>query len=190
LHQSTHGDSPMTTAPRASWRPGPGPPTVRGSDRTIRHGHISKMHVRAELAETTDRRGTATCSTAARNTLPDAHPVTTQAAGLHRAIRRQLDTGKHAARCSPATLAPPTSPTPELAHMAVRLWPIDRPAIHAESAGRMWVSAPALLPRFCGDVGVGSGTGSRPDLRVGRRRWGCLDNDLSAGRTPACISPS
>jgi aryl-alcohol dehydrogenase-like predicted oxidoreductase len=42
-------------------------------------------------------------------------------------------------------------------------------------------SAPALLPRLCGGVGVGSGTGSRPDLRIGRRRWGCLDNDLSAG---------
>jgi hypothetical protein len=36
--------------------PGPGSPTVRGSDRTIRHGHIPKMHVRAELAETADRR--------------------------------------------------------------------------------------------------------------------------------------
>ena len=28
-----------------------------------------------------------------------------------------------------------------------------------ESAGRMWVSAPALLPRFRGDVAVGSGPG-------------------------------
>jgi hypothetical protein len=30
---------------------------------------------------------------------------------------------------------------------------------------------PVLLPRFCGGMGVGSGTGSRPDLRIGRRRW-------------------
>ena len=180
----------MTTTPRASWRPGPCPP----HRPRLQPHHPARSHFQDACAGGTGGdhgpAGTATCSTAARHTLPNAHPVTTQAAGLHRAIRRQLDTGKHAARCSPATLAPPTSPTPELAHMAVRLWPIDRPASHAESAGRMWVSAPALLPRFCGDVGVGSGTGSRPDLRVGRRRWGCLDNDLSAGRTPACISPS
>jgi len=43
---------------------------------------------------------------------------------------------------------------------------IYTPAQRAESAGRMWIvlredvdSAPALLPRFCGDVGVGSGLG-------------------------------
>ena len=45
----------------------------------------------------------------------------------------------------------------------------------------MWVSAPARLPRFCGEAGVGWGTGSRPDLRIGRRRSGCPANDLSAG---------
>ena len=39
--------------------------------------------------------------------------------------------------------------------------------------------APALLPWFCGGMGVGPG--SRPDLRIGRRRSGCPANDLSAG---------
>jgi len=40
------------------------------------------------------------------HTLPDAHPVTTRAAGLDRAVRRQLDTGKHAARgVAPNTLS-------------------------------------------------------------------------------------
>ena len=190
MHQSTHGDSPMTTAPRASWRPGPGPPTVRGSDRTIRHGHISKMHVRAERAETADRRARRPAPLSPAHPAgctPGDHAGGRPASGSTPSARHRR---KRGAVPQQPPLAPPTSPTPELAHMAVRLWPIDRPASHAESAGRMWVSAPALLPRFCGDVGVGSGTGSRPDLRVGRRRWGCLDNDLSAGRTPACISPS
>jgi len=41
--------------------------------------------------------------------------------------------------------------------------------------------APALLLRFCGDMGVGPGTESRPDLRIGRRRLGCLNNDLPTG---------
>src|SRR5439155_8921544 len=98
------------------------------------------------------------------HTLPDAHPVTTRAAGLDRAIRRQLDTGKHAARCSPATLAPPTSPTPELAHMAVRLWPIDRPASHAESAlGMPWRGTPVHVA--WSTVGLGQAQcGLRPGL--------------------------
>jgi len=37
----------------------------------------------------------------------------------------------------------------------------------AESAGRMWIVPPALLPWVWPGVGVGSGTGSRPDLRIG-----------------------
>ena len=35
----------------------------------------------------------------------------------------------------------------------------DAPAPRAESAGRMWVSAPALLPRLWPGMGVGSGPG-------------------------------
>src|SRR5215472_6676726 len=52
----------------------------------------------------------------------------------------------------------------------------------------MWVGAPALLPRVWPGVGVGSGTGSRPDLRIGRRRSGCLEIDLSAG--PQSLAPT
>ena len=102
MHQSTHGDSPMTTARRAGWRPGPGSPTVRGSDPTIRHGHNSRcMCGRHWRRPRTGGHGDMLhrCP----HTLPDADPVTTRAAGLDRAVRRQLDTGKHAARCSPAT---------------------------------------------------------------------------------------
>jgi hypothetical protein len=37
------------------------------------------------------------------------------------------------------------------------------------SAGRLWivVPVPALLTRFCGGSGVGSGAWVRPDLRIG-----------------------
>jgi hypothetical protein len=37
----------------------------------------------------------------------------------------------------------------------------------AESAGRMGIVLPALLTRFCGGTGVGSGAWVRPDLRIG-----------------------
>ncbi len=57
----------------------------------------------------------------------------------------------------------------------------------AESAGRMWVVLLILFLRF-GPRLPGSGwcgrrvrPGSRPDLRIGRRRSGCPDIDLSAG---------
>ena len=51
-----------------------------------------------------------------------------------------------------------------------------------ESAGRIR-EAPthALLPWFCGGLGVASEPGTRPDPRVGRCRSGCPANDLPAG---------
>jgi hypothetical protein len=51
------------------------------------------MHVGAALAETADRRAGRHAPPPPR-TLPDAHPVTTRVAGLHRAVRRRLDTGR------------------------------------------------------------------------------------------------
>jgi hypothetical protein len=36
-----------------------------------------------------------------------------------------------------------------------------------ESAGRIGIVLPALLARFCGGAGVGSGAWVRPDLRIG-----------------------
>jgi hypothetical protein len=36
---------------------------------------------------------------------------------------------------------------------------VNRSPTTPKSAGRMWIDAPALLPTFCGDVGVGSGLG-------------------------------
>ena len=102
----------------------------------MRHGHISKMHVRAERAETADRR--------ARRPAPllPAHPAGCTpgdhaggrpASGSTPSARHRR---KRGAVPQQPPLAPPTSPTPELAHMAVRLWPIDRPASRAESAIR------------------------------------------------------
>jgi len=89
----------MTTARRASWRPWAGltPPSAaptapcgtvtfprcmcgRNGRRPRTGGHGDLLH----------------CSP---HTLPDAHPVTTRAAGMHRAVRRQLDTGENTARC-------------------------------------------------------------------------------------------
>ena len=122
------GDSPMTTARRAGWRPGPGYPTVHDSDRTIRHGHISRC-MRARHWRRPRTGGQGDMLHRCPRTLPDAHPGDhagrRPAPGSTPSARHRAG---HAARRSPAPLAPPTSPTPESAHMAVRPWPIGRPA--------------------------------------------------------------
>jgi hypothetical protein len=101
------GDSPMTTARRASWRPGPDPPPPSTAP-TAPSGTVTYPDARGRGTRG-DRRpaGRATCSTAARAPCPMHTPVTTQAAGPHRAVRRQLDTGR-----TPGALltSPPCSP--------------------------------------------------------------------------------
>jgi len=47
--------------------------------------------------------------------------------------------------------------------------------MEAEFATRAW------LPWLCGGTGVVSGSGTRPDPRFGRRRWGCPATGLPAG---------
>jgi hypothetical protein len=48
-------------------------------------------------------------------------------------------------------------PDPMPAQVAVPEQVIVSMAEIAESAGRLWIVLPALLPRFCGGAGVGSG---------------------------------
>ena len=138
------GDSPDDDSPARRLAPRawlPYRPRLRPHHPAPSH---FQMHAGAALAETADRRAGRHAPPPPR-TPPDAHPGDHAGSRPASAVRRQLDTGQHAARCSPAPLLHPTSPTPELAHMAVRLWPIDRPASRADSAIRACVPSRMTL---------------------------------------------
>jgi hypothetical protein len=66
--------------------------------------------------------------------LPDAHSVTIRAAGPHRAVRRQLGTSQIRGAVLTSHPCPTHVAAAQNWHMAVRLWPIDKPASRAESA--------------------------------------------------------
>ena len=61
------------------------------------------------------------------------------------------------ASTSPITKA--AAPRAEQAHLCITAPAICPASDRAESAGRMWISASALLPRFSCGAGVGSGLG-------------------------------
>src|SRR5215813_10074564 len=59
----------------------------------------------------------------------------------------------------PATDAPPVQSTQNMGNMCAGRSRGRGEQRVPDSAGSMWTSAPALLPRFGGDAGVGSGLG-------------------------------
>jgi hypothetical protein len=132
------GDSPMTTARRAGWRPGPGSPPPSAAP-TAPSGTVTYPDARGP-GTGGDRgpAGRATCSTAARAPRRMHTPVTTRAAGPHRAVRRRLDTG----RTRGAVLTSPPCSTPHRRRQNRRIWPfafgqsIGQPAAPSRRSAR------------------------------------------------------